>query len=157
MSLYVNDTDVKDYQTYCRRPADDGPDGYWQFQALTWVLALTTMNIGLREITLQNWTDFYGRVSMLQRLRGPLLTTAEGEPYYITAEDVYRHIGLKTNGCKPTTKTAFYALLGKNAMRDAEERAEEWAKKNERPLYVAPPKKPRNAKSRTGATRHAQP
>lgn len=60
-------------------------------------LAFVTMVIGMREITDKNAEKFAQRLSLYQRITGPLIRFGDGTKAYITLEDVEQHIGMATN------------------------------------------------------------
>ena len=60
-------------------------------------LALVTMVIGISEITAKNAEKFAQRLSLYQRIAGPLIRYGDGTKAYITAENVCQHIGMATN------------------------------------------------------------
>jgi hypothetical protein len=86
------------------RDCDVDLEDEWE-STVTHAIVLLTMPIGVRAITGNNWREFYCRTYIWQELNGPLLHKG-GENYFITAEDVYRRISLKTNS-SPMTKAAF--------------------------------------------------
>jgi hypothetical protein len=59
-------------------------------------LVWATLGVGFREITEENWDEFYARLAVYERVAGPMVTK-NGEPYYMTKDDVRRFIGLRTN------------------------------------------------------------
>ena len=63
---------------------------------VTDVLIWGTMLVGLGDITEKNYKEFYARFDLIQKLQGAMLNKGK-EPYFITAEDVKRRIGLHTN------------------------------------------------------------
>jgi hypothetical protein len=60
--------------------------------ALTWA----TMAVGIGDITEDNVGEFYARVSLWEKLFGTY-RHGNGEPLYLTREDVARFVGLHTN------------------------------------------------------------
>lgn len=60
-------------------------------------LAFVTMVIGIPEITAKNAEKFAQRLSLYQRITGPLIRYGDGTKAYITLEDVQQHIGMATN------------------------------------------------------------
>jgi hypothetical protein len=68
-------------------------EGEWPItNALIWA----TMGVGLGEITEKNAAEFYARVKLSEKLVGQMLNRGP-EPYWITAEDVRKRVGLRTN------------------------------------------------------------
>lgn len=78
-------------------------------------LTFLTIPIGMRSITESNYKEFWRRVDVWQKVYGTLfqVVTNDGiEPYYVTADDVEKHIGMKTNA-NTLTKQRFQMSLGK--------------------------------------------
>lgn len=65
-------------------------------QTIQQTIALSTIAVGLGSITAGNAGEFYARLDYIQRREGALMW-AEGEPYFITADDVVRRVGLISN------------------------------------------------------------
>jgi hypothetical protein len=76
--------------------------------AITNGLIWATISVGMGTITEDNWQKFYQRIKVLERLTGEFLNTTVTEgvgvdsgpvvkPYFFTAQDIKRRIGLKTN------------------------------------------------------------
>jgi len=73
-------------------------------------IAISTINVGINEITEKNYLQFYNRINMLERMHGTYFYY-DRTPKYITEEDIKRLIGLHTNAsCK--TKTQFLKEFG---------------------------------------------
>ncbi len=87
MSLTIDHRKIRDYQEL---HADES-----QLQIST-TIGFATMPIGLGEITEKNVGEFFARLDYLQRAAGGFLSGPEG-PYFITADDVIRRIGMRTN------------------------------------------------------------
>lgn len=68
-----------------------------RLKTLTECLIFSTMSVDIGEITQENYMRFFVRIDLLQRHGGPYLIVNGNEPYYITLEDIRRHIGLKCN------------------------------------------------------------
>jgi len=61
-------------------------------------IVLSTMIVGLGEITEKNYNKFYNRLNTCERLNGAFLWDSDTKtPMYIQEEDVKRMIGLKVN------------------------------------------------------------
>lgn len=63
---------------------------------ITNALVWATMAVGIREITKQNFEEFYRRLHLIEKINGTFLMQ-NGRPLFITREDVERRIGLYTN------------------------------------------------------------
>ena len=73
-----------------------------RFSPLTNCFIWATMSVGMGTITKENHGEFWLRLNLLERIRGPFISkkTEEGEgwePRFITLEEVEAHIGLGTN------------------------------------------------------------
>src|SRR5581483_2508285 len=88
MSLTWNIEKVKDYDTVCWIEGELNP--------ITNTLIWATMSVKLGEITEKNAAEFYARLAITEKITGPSVVK-DGEPYYITPEDVEAHIGLYCN------------------------------------------------------------
>jgi hypothetical protein len=74
-------------------------------------IILTTMIIGLGEITEKNYTKFYNRINVIERLNGAFLYDGEAmTPMYTQEDDIKRMIGLKVN-VGNDTKAKFISTL----------------------------------------------
>jgi hypothetical protein len=85
MSLSYDFTRVRDYDNVCLNAED-------KISNLTYALIISTVSIGMNEITHQNAAQFYARIRTLERLTGPLLKDGTIKPV-----DIHAHIRLKTN------------------------------------------------------------
>ena len=64
---------------------------------ITDALALTTIAVGIGNITRRNWNDFFERLDTIQR-EDYALFKRDGQNFYFTKDHVERRIGLRTNG-----------------------------------------------------------
>jgi len=62
-------------------------------EALVW----TMMVIGMREINAGNIGKVWERISLYQKVTGPMLQYGDGTKAYVVREDLVQHIGLSTN------------------------------------------------------------
>jgi hypothetical protein len=110
MSLNWNLGDVKNYKRLYRK-LKEGERGYSQeevnhtlkqkYEQIIW----HTMIIGMREITDDNWEQFYNRINIWEKTVGTNLykgRTKKLIPLYVQKEDVQRMIGLRTNASTMT-------------------------------------------------------
>lgn len=75
------------------------------------VIILSTMNVGIREITKDNYKKFYNRLNVIERICGAFFFDSESNnTLYIQEEDVKRLIGLKTNASNKT-KAEFFSTI----------------------------------------------
>ena len=74
-------------------------------------IILSTMNVGMREITKDNYIKFYNRLNTIERICGAFFFDSEGNgTLYIQEEDIKRMIGLKTNVANKT-KAEFFSTI----------------------------------------------
>lgn len=105
MALNWDISRVKNYEVLSIHPKDReraaaNPDGTYRWNPVTQALIWITLPIDIGQITEKNWREFYKRVYAYERLRGPFnREEIDGVVVdkYITAQDVYDHIGLSTN------------------------------------------------------------
>lgn len=93
MSLNWNIEKIADYESVCFIETEEGK----RLAPLTEALIFLTVGVGLGEITKANASEFYTRVTTLDKLGGPMLTGRGGKPHAITLEEIEAHIGLYTN------------------------------------------------------------
>jgi hypothetical protein len=96
LSLNWSIRNVADWQQL----ADDPTEA-----VITEGLVFLAMGVSLPAITEKNWTEFYARVALYERLYGSMIHIG-GDPRPMTALDVQRRIGLSTNA-STLSKTAF--------------------------------------------------
>jgi hypothetical protein len=66
-------------------------------------IVLSTMVVGLGDITEKNYHKFYNRINLIERVGGAFLWDSETKtPIYIEVEDIKRMIGLKVNVANET-------------------------------------------------------
>lgn len=74
---------------------------------VTTALVWHSLNTGIGTITVENADEVYARIKLVETLYGASLVSPDG-PKPITAEDVLKHVGLKTNArYKPETRASF--------------------------------------------------
>ena len=122
MSLNWNLSDIKNYKRLYRK-LKEGEQGYsetevlkklkWQYEQIIWY----TMTIGMRQITDDNWEQFYNRINLWEKTVGTRYFKANTKkliPLMIQKDDVKRMIGLRTNASTMTAnqfkKHLFYNL-----------------------------------------------
>ena len=93
MPLHWNLKNIKNYEDVCFYTDDSGLKN---MEPLTNQFIWLTMFVDIGEITEENAAQFYARVSLLEKLNGAFMWE-EDTPYFITYEDVKKHIGLSTN------------------------------------------------------------
>jgi hypothetical protein len=94
MSLDWSVAKVKDFETVCK--VGEGEDRRWNpvTEGLVWLL----MAIGQRAITEKNKDKVWDRIQKWEKIHGPMLFAGPGNPpWFITKEDVEKHVGLSTN------------------------------------------------------------
>lgn len=65
-------------------------------RVITQTIVFGTMAIDIGTLTEDNWMEAYARFDLVQRWSGAWVHR-NGEPYYLTADDFKRRIGLTTN------------------------------------------------------------
>jgi hypothetical protein len=74
-------------------------------------LILSTMIVGLGEITEKNYVQFYNRINIIERISGAYLWDSETKnPSYVEQDDIKRMIGLKVNVANQT-KAKFISTI----------------------------------------------
>lgn len=63
----------------------------------TMAMVYATMFVDWGEITEEDYVRWFARVSTYEKVVGPILQTAGGEPNYLTLDDVKSYVGLRTN------------------------------------------------------------
>ena len=128
MSLNWDLTKIDGYETLCWMPdpssdtADPNGDGK-VMNPVTHALIWSTISVGIGEITEANAQEFFTRLSMYERVYGPMLTvynaeTDQHEPQFLTPGDVRAHIGLHTNVFPKVTDAAWLKNLMRNYKYD---------------------------------------
>ena len=84
----------KHKRVHGREVIDNGDDDFRIFSPKTEQLIWLTMSIGISRITKLNWEKFYTRCFAWQRVKE--------HDIVVTAQDVYDHIGLRTNAASLT-------------------------------------------------------
>lgn len=133
MSLNYDLSKIKDYDAVCWTEAKE--DAAWSptkkgdkvMNPITNALIWVTMQIGIGEITEENAVEFYSRIHFSEKLFGTNLSNG-GEPYFLTFEDVRRHIGLKTNVFPKETDAKWGARLIKTFVAEQRSKIERAAK-----------------------------
>lgn len=98
MSLNWDVSNVVNHEVVTTHPDDrskpEGEDKRWHptTESLVWL----AMICGFTRITEKNWQDCFHRIRFYERATGPMRASVNG-PIYITAKDVFAHIGLATN------------------------------------------------------------
>jgi hypothetical protein len=100
MPLHYRLDKIEGYATVCY--VGEGEDLHPITESLIWLGNAG----GYFTITERNADEVFWRVSILAELWGAPAMTGDGKPWFITEEDVRKHIGLSTNW-PPKTKTVF--------------------------------------------------
>ena len=124
MSLDANYSNIEDYEDVCYVdsviPASQGGDGIKTEKSLsgiTQTIVFLGIVVGIREITEDNWFDYWARMSAYDGITGGSIT-CWGEdnngPKYrsVAKEEVKQHIGLSTN-VSEYTDSEFGEALGR--------------------------------------------
>ena len=91
---------------------------------LTHTLVFMSMSVGLGCITTKSWRTWYARARAVELLGGPFRGVGDSATY-ITAEDVYSHIGLTTNVSRETDAQWRKRMVG-GWCGEFEQNAERW-------------------------------
>jgi hypothetical protein len=113
LALTWDTADILDYEEVCFiiAPADNDWHGVKKgdrmLNPVTNALIFHALNTGIGTITAANAAEVYARIHLVEALYGASLMNSEGERP-ITADDVLKHVGLKTNASfKEETRTSF--------------------------------------------------
>jgi hypothetical protein len=88
-------------------PMDGTKKGDRLLNPVTSALIWHSLNTGIGTITAENAAEVYARVSFIEQVYGPSLSTQDG-PKAITIQDVLDHVGLYTNASfKIESRTSF--------------------------------------------------
>jgi hypothetical protein len=82
-------------------PTDNG-----EMNVITYVIIFSTMSTGIGTLTDATAPEFWARLNIIQKLRGPLMYQGD-QPYYLTRDDVQAHLGLSTNVFRQATRAAW--------------------------------------------------
>lgn len=101
MSLDWELKDIKDWNYVTTHPDDReklkaDPKATVRWNPVSQALIQLTLPCAYGVITRENWRDVYLRIHQYERSIGASIQYESG-PQYITPEDVYAHIGLRTN------------------------------------------------------------
>jgi hypothetical protein len=115
MALNWNLENVENYKELF---TEEDEQGYVEMKQVYQQIILNTMHVGIRDITEQNWKQFYNRLYMLEKIKGAgcysLLKLLDGtekmQPIYTTVDDVKRMIGLHTNASTISKKEFLESL-----------------------------------------------
>ena len=118
------DFDVSKIENYEELTTYETKDGKKIWHPVTSSIIHMCMGIGIGGITKKNWKQFYIRVSMWEKIHGPMLIRGEFEPgdkaNNLTPEEIKAHIGLTTNVYPDRTDAQFRKQLFDSFTRDAE-------------------------------------
>lgn len=118
--------------------AHPGPDGKKptrkQLEGVTWVMALSSIPIGMPVLTSQNAGEYLRRLRVLEEIYGPLMNNGPTKVLF-TEEHIERRIGLRTNATE-YTKTRFEANMAKARKQAEREKAtaEAYAARRKQPV-----------------------
>ena len=139
MALHWNLKNIKNHEDVCFYTDDSGLKN---MEPLTNQFIWLTMIVDIGEITEENATQFYARVSLLEKLNGAFMWEEDNTPYFVTYEDVKKHIGLSTNvyGHRKGNKGYHWAAKqAKQVMEDRIKRALREEHEKEVPRLPATP------------------
>lgn len=108
MSLNFDLSNINNYQVVTTHPDDLGEEDHVKrLNPVTDALIWHSMICGFTEITEKNWQEVFHRIYLRERACGALRVNHELGNIYITVEDVFKHIGLRTNS-SARTKAEFF-------------------------------------------------
>lgn len=122
MSLNHDISKIKNRKELCfvEYEGEDAEEGDKMLNPITQTLIFKTMSIGMGEITLRNWKEFYERVRFVQKLDGIRHQTNQDEgKLVITPTDVYQHIGLTTNVWPKESTSAWLKRMFSHEQRNS--------------------------------------
>lgn len=106
MALNWNLEDIKNYKRLVYTKNDDGT---YKMNKIYETIILSTMIVGMREITEENHEKFFNRLRLVESMDGAFFfETKRGKhhPRYIKKEEIKKMIGLRTNASE-LTRTKF--------------------------------------------------
>lgn len=117
MALTYDLTKIKNYKRIIYRTIKEGERDYdpnekqYRMKPKWETLILSTMIVGIREITEDNYQQFFNRLHLIETTNGSFFWKSKkdgslGKPDFYTLEDIQKMIGLKTNA-STTTKAQF--------------------------------------------------
>jgi hypothetical protein len=103
-------------------PMDGTKKGDRLLNPVTSALIWHSLNTGIGTITAENADEVYARISFIEQVYGPSLSTQDG-PKAITIEDVRQHVGLYTNASfKIESRASFLKRHAASFLDDAARR-----------------------------------
>jgi len=102
MALNWNVEDVKNHKRLIYSKNDDGT---YKMKKIYETIILSTMIVGMRGITEENYEKFYNRLRLVESVNGAFFfETKRGKhhPRYIKKEEIKNMIGLRTNASELT-------------------------------------------------------
>lgn len=111
-----------------KRAAD--PSAKVRWNPITETLVWHSMICGFGRIAESNWQEVYQRIHFYEQAVGALVAHHETGPRYITPQDVFDHIGLRTNA-STLTKAKFASKVMAQANDEASARIRAFLKERE--------------------------
>lgn len=108
--------DLREIRSYKRLFEKSTETGGSKMNDVPKTIVMSTMSVGMREITKDNYIKFYNRLSLLENVYGTFFYERKrGKmiPRPIKLEEVERMIGLKTNASE-ISRTKFLSRIDKN-------------------------------------------
>jgi hypothetical protein len=101
MSLDWNLEKIADREAVCyvedEQAAARGEENRFRLNPVTDAIIWKTMSVGMGQITVKNFEEFFVRAKMSEAVFGSSMTDGHGMDVGLTREDIRRHIGLSTN------------------------------------------------------------
>lgn len=91
MALNYDLTKIKDYKKLWNKKGENS-----EMKEPYRTIIFCTMITGIREITEENSSNFYARISFIEKTQGSFFYKGK-KPCYISENDIKRMIGLRTN------------------------------------------------------------
>ena len=119
MALTWDLTKINDYDNVCWNQDDEGNN---TLNPTTESLIWLSMGIGMNSINEKNADEFYSRVCIYEKMFNSMRSMVNDdnkiERIFVTPEEVYAHIGLRTNATS-YTPAQFRKNICDHAMNDA--------------------------------------
>ena len=113
MALNYDLREIKSYKRLFEKSIETGGS---KMKDIPSAIVMSTMSVGMREITKDNYIKFYNRLNLIENVYGHFfLEKKRGKivPRPIKLEEVERMIGLKTNASE-ISRTKFLSRIDKN-------------------------------------------
>lgn len=113
MALNYDLREIKSYKRLFEKSTETGGS---KMKDVPKTIVMSTMSVGMREITKDNYIKFYNRLNLIENVYGPFFYVRKrGKmiPRHIKLEEVERMIGLKTNASE-ISRSKFISRIDKD-------------------------------------------